>query len=122
MISYTGKHSGRYGITVGGRDLKLENLLMDREGFIKLADFGLAKLVSGEKNKIKMEEDGEHSGYLCGTYEYMSPEILKYKEYNFNSDLWSFGVLLFEMLAGEVSSFTENLSIIYPIDSLLGFE
>ncbi len=76
---------------------------MDRKGYIRLADFGMAKVVSKQKNKIKIknlkEEEEQH---LMGTLEYMAPEIFSKKEYGFHTDLWSFGILLFEMLTGVV--------------------
>lgn len=75
---------------------------MDNEGFIKLADFGLAKIEQEEQINIKgmNEEDGK---FLCGTAEYFSPEVVKEKDYGSHSDIWSFGILLYEMLTGNVS-------------------
>lgn len=71
------------------RDLKPENLLLSKDGHIKIADFGLAKLLKGKTYTI------------CGTAEYMAPEVLQKKGYGTAVDWWSFGVLIYELLCGE---------------------
>ena len=55
-----------------------------------------------------MEEDGQ---YVCGTLEYLSPEVVRNKKYDSHTDLWSLGVLMFEMLSGRV--IYHNLSMYY---------
>ena len=74
------------------RDLKPENILLDDVGHIKLADFGLAK------EGIDSTVEGAKS--LCGTPEYLSPEILNRKGHGTASDWWNLGMVLFEMLTG----------------------
>lgn len=73
------------------RDLKPENILMDADGHVMLTDFGLAK---------KFEES-TRSNSLCGTAEYMAPEIILGKGHDKAADWWSVGILLFEMLTGK---------------------
>ncbi|EXB74404.1 Serine/threonine-protein kinase [Morus notabilis] len=73
------------------RDLKPENILLDADGHAMLTDFGLAKQF----------EENERSNSLCGTVEYMSPEIVLGKGHDKAADWWSVGVLLFEMLTGK---------------------
>jgi serine/threonine protein kinase len=75
------------------RDVKPENILIDREGHIRLTDFGLSK---GGLN-----ENGGLTESFCGTSEYLAPEIIKEKSYGFSVDWYSLGLVLFEMLAGE---------------------
>uniref|UniRef100_A0A7N0RAC1 non-specific serine/threonine protein kinase n=1 Tax=Kalanchoe fedtschenkoi TaxID=63787 RepID=A0A7N0RAC1_KALFE len=73
------------------RDLKPENILMTPDGHVILTDFGLAKEI----------DESSRSNSLCGTTEYMAPEILLSKGHNKNADWWSVGILLFEMLTGQ---------------------
>ena len=73
------------------RDLKPENILIDKEGNIKLTDFGLSKILPPDENTTYT---------MCGTAEYLAPEILFGKGYDKTCDWFSFGVVIFEMFCG----------------------
>uniref|UniRef100_A0A4W5RQ25 Protein kinase N2 n=1 Tax=Hucho hucho TaxID=62062 RepID=A0A4W5RQ25_9TELE len=76
------------------RDLKLDNLLLDTEGYVKIADFGLCKEGMGFRDRTST---------FCGTPEFLAPEVLTETSYTRAVDWWGLGVLVFEMLVGEVS-------------------
>ncbi|KAL9236109.1 hypothetical protein vseg_010813 [Gypsophila vaccaria] len=80
-----------HGNGIMHRDLKPENILLDADGHVMLTDFGLAKEL----------EENERSNSLCGTVEYMAPEIILGKGHDKAADWWSVGVLIFEMLTGQ---------------------
>jgi atypical protein kinase C iota type len=73
------------------RDLKLDNVLLDGDGHIKLTDYGMCK---------EGMRPGDTTSTFCGTPNYIAPEILRGHEYGFSVDWWALGVLSFEMLAG----------------------
>ncbi|KAK0060471.1 microtubule-associated serine/threonine-protein kinase 3-like isoform X1 [Biomphalaria pfeifferi] len=77
------------------RDVKMENILFDPKGHIQLTDFGLAKWLNG----------GEQTRTVCGTLQYMAPEVLAVYPYGHAADWWSVGILMYAMLAGK-----------YPVD------
>jgi serum/glucocorticoid-regulated kinase 2 len=85
------------------RDLKLENLLLDENGYAVLTDFGLAKFINTE-DKAKT---------FCGTPEYIAPEVILGKGHNRPADWWTLGILIYEMLYGLPPFYTKDTREMY---------
>jgi serum/glucocorticoid-regulated kinase 2 len=85
------------------RDLKPENLILDAKGHIRVTDFGLSK--EGVQ--------GDTITSICGTPEYLAPEILRKRPYGVAVDWWSLGTLLFEMIAGLPPFYDKNRQVMY---------
>jgi protein-serine/threonine kinase len=73
------------------RDLKPENVLIESDGFIRIADFGLAK---------EGVTTNHATNTFCGTPEYLAPEIIERKGHGLAADWWSLGCIIFEMVTG----------------------
>ena len=81
------------------RDIKPENVLLDEDGYLKLADFGLAKFLL----------DSNQSTYsFCGTAEYLAPEILEMKGHDYCVDWWTLGILIYELRIGRPPFLDKN--------------
>ena len=90
-----------HGQRIAYRDLKPENLLLTVGGHVKSADFGFAKVVD------------DRTYTLCGTPEYLAPEIIQSKGHDKGVDWWALGILVFEMLAGYPPFYDDTASAIY---------
>jgi serine/threonine-protein kinase len=89
------------------RDIKPANIMRLRNGGVKVTDFGIAKAISSSRTK---------TGVILGTPNYMSPEQIMGQKMDLRSDIFSLGVLFFQMLTGELPFHGENLSsLLYQI-------
>lgn len=83
------------------RDLKSQNIFLSKNGLVKLGDFGIAKCLNYTLDKANT---------YIGTPYYLSPEIVQNMDYSFKSDIWSLGVLLYEMICLKVPFEANNLA------------
>ena len=90
-----------HSLSIAYRDLKPENILIDKDGHVKITDFGFAKKIT------------DKTYTLCGTPEYLAPEIIQNRGHHFAVDWWALGILIYEMIAGFPPFYDENPSRIY---------
>ena len=83
---------------------QLENLLLDKDGHIKIADFGLCK------EEIRY---GNTTKTFCGTPEYLAPEVLDDHEYGQAVDWWGLGIVMYEMMVGKLPFYNQNTDIMF---------
>ena len=101
-LQIAGALAAAHGKGIIHRDIKPENIMLGGDGFVKVLDFGLAKL--NEKNDLMQAKGGDFEtmpGLIMGTVKYMSPEQVRGEEADERTDIWSLGVVLYEMVFGE---------------------
>merc|ERR1719437_192224 len=86
-----------HGKKICYRDLKPENVLLDDEGYCVLIDLGFAKVVTSKTYT------------LCGTPLYIAPEVILQRGHNKNADIWSLGVLIYELVVGKTPFYTRGI-------------
>jgi serine/threonine protein kinase/Tfp pilus assembly protein PilF len=115
-IQIAGALAAAHEAHLAHRDIKPENIMLRHDGFVKVLDFGLAKLVE-EKNKsvLGLEEstavqNQTAKGIILGTINYMSPEQAKGERVDERTDVFSFGVVIYEMIAGRTPFAGDSMS------------
>jgi protein kinase A len=104
---------------VAYRDLKPENILIDAQGHLKLVDFGFAKSIgkSGSQSQhlspAAVNDRAAETYTLCGTPEYLAPEVIRNTGHGTAVDWWAFGILLYEFLVGQPPFWDSNPMKIY---------
>lgn len=84
------------------RDLKLENIMIDHQGFVKIIDYGLAKMLKSDELAMS----------YCGTPEYLAPEMISHAGHDKSVDWWAVGILIYEMLIGVTPFFNRNRQVL----------
>lgn len=84
------------------RDLKLENIMVDHTGYLKIIDYGLAKTLATDMV----------TKTFCGTPEYLAPEMVKHEGHNFSVDWWAVGVLIYEMMIGVTPFYSKERKVL----------
>lgn len=98
------------------RDLKLENILLNDDGYISLVDFGISKQLSSDdptRMSQPLTQRGQRTFSVRGTPEYMAPEMLKMEGHSFPVDWWALGTLTYELLVGEPPFYEEDQAAMF---------
>lgn len=98
LLAFRHLHSKK----IAYRDLKPENLVLDKNGFLKLVDFGLAKKIESGKTWT-----------LCGTPDYLAPEVILNEGHDIGVDYWALGVLIYEMTSGAPPFYSDDPMEVY---------
>ena len=97
------------------RDIKPDNIMVRRDGIVKVLDFGLLKLTAADRSAVDTEGQTKmrvrtSAGVIMGTTAYMSPEQARGQEMDVRTDIWSFGCVLYEMLANQQAFHGETMT------------